>query len=205
MTRFQSIASILAAAAVLASGSARANILLNGDFDNGTVLAPTIPDWTTTNLQYGPAGLNVTLQDAAYVGSSGLSAWFNTGDSPTGGSLSQSFSTTVGAAYNLTFEYGFYGWSGIQRLNVLVSGDGAQDLNATLTATSQGLSGYGYTFTATGTTSMLSFTDVSPSTYGSDGVLAHVSVTKGAAVPEPASAALLLSGCVALLRRRRAA
>lgn len=69
-----------------------------------------------------------------------------------------------------------------------VSAIGTADLGAMMT-------GYQFSFTATGGTSTLLFSDTSgdtfSDTYGVDGVLDNVSV---AAVPEPATQALFLAG-----------
>ena len=198
----------LAILGLLATGPAQANLLLNGDFELGTI-ANAITNWTTSNIHSsatsGTLYPNVSEQTASliFAGVSGKLLMFNTGDSAPGGSLSQSFATTIGTQYQLSFGYGELG-SGTQGINVTVVGTGT-DFSQSITASTSTLHTYSFSFTASGSSETLTFADTAPSTFGGDGLLDNVLVTapEVTAVPEPASALLLLGGIFALASRRR--
>src|SRR5690242_19687448 len=112
------------------------NLLTNGNFEAGpdgsTVNGPTvIPGWVTT-----PRTNTATSQDYDRVGGSGDSGTgqfvaFGAADQP-GGTLSQTFATTPGQTYSLTFSYGAFGNGGApQSLEV-----SAGTLDTTVTAAS---------------------------------------------------------------------
>ncbi len=200
----------LAVLGLLTTSQARANLLLNGDFELGTIAnANAITNWTPANIHSSSASgtlypnLSEQTANLIFSGVSGKLLMFNTGDSAPGGSLSQSFATNIGTQYQLSFGYGELG-SGTQGINVTVVGTGT-DFSQSITATTSTLHTYSFSFTASGTSETLTFTDTAPSTFGGDGLLDNVLVTGPAvtAVPEPASAMLLLGGIFALASRRR--
>ncbi|MEO8614262.1 MAG: DUF642 domain-containing protein, partial [Luteolibacter sp.] len=107
---------------------------------------------------------------------------FNTGQSPPNGILSQTFSTTVGQTYQLTFDAGVFGFStSDQRLNVSVAGSGNL-LSQIVTVT--GLGGgatrwvpQNFAFVANSAATTLTFTDVSTTSNNLDLVLDNVRLT----------------------------
>ena len=192
--------SILAAlaTALLGVGAAHADpILTNGDFETGTFAG-----WAASGTLGIFDSAFVDLNSGA-TGSTGTGLFTVFGSANTGstGVISQSIATTAGVAYNLSFQYGTYGPThASQGIHVT-----AGDLNITVTsatainALTNALKSYTFGFTATGSSTTISFADVSGTTVGVDGVLDNVSV------PEPAGLALLSLGAIGtgLLRRRR--
>lgn len=200
----------LAILGLLATGPARANLLLNGNFELGTIAdANAITDWTTGNIHSSATSgtlypnLSEQIASLIFAGISGKLLMFNTGDSAPGGTLSQSFATVIGTQYQLSFGYGELG-SGTQGVNVTVSGAGT-DFSQSITASTSTLHTYSFSFTASGSSETLTFADSAPSTFGGDGLLDNVLITGPAvtAVPEPASVLLLLGGILVLATRRR--
>jgi hypothetical protein len=106
-------------------------------------------------------------------------AWFNGGQRTPNGVLSQSFSTSPGTTYNLTFDLGAFSMvnHNDQRMQVTVTGNGVL-VSQTLIATAPG-NGASYTtrnvsFVANSSASTLTFRDVSTTTENVDLLLDHV-------------------------------
>lgn len=199
---------VLATATVIgATPVSAANLITNGDFSTGS-----LSGWTTTG--------NVGLAPTPFFGFNspawgGHFAAFNAGNSSPNGVLSQAITTDVGSVYILGFNYGvnYYdagrgslGQSIVASVvdtttnNILASTTVFDNNTALVTSTLR--------FTAASGSSVVKFTDVGTNdSYNVDGGIDHVSVT--AALPEPASWALMLVGFGSLggaLRfRRRAA
>ena len=202
-----------AVSALLSSSAQAANILVNGSFDNTPCGAgycnyagggePAGFGWTVTsnNVDIVPGpGTWGTPQDGAQM----LDL---VGYGSTGG-IAQSFATTIGATYNLSFYYANNPYpSGADSAQVTVTGAGSL-LSSGFTLTTSTPSNLDWvhftgSFTADSNVTTLAFNETAGG--GNAGVfLDNVSVTGG--VPEPAAWAMMLigfSGLGALLRRRR--
>jgi lysophospholipase L1-like esterase len=129
----------------------------NGSFENDD------DGWTVTGNLEIQSGSPYTATDGSKI------VAFNTGDSPPGGTLSQTFATTVGQTYQLTFDYGVYAFNtpSLQRLQVIVGGGTNALVTDTLTINRNGGGGGvvwasgTYDFTAVTTETTLTFTDAS--------------------------------------------
>lgn len=210
--------SAVATAAALAAAPAHANLLANGGFES-PVLAPA----SYLNITPGtePAGFGWTVFDAGVdvfsngvlgsgiVAAAGVQALDLVGFGSTGG-VSQSFATTAGTVYQLSFAYANNAISIGNAAASVTVGDGASTLlSTTISHHTSSTSGADWTafsanFTGTGQVATLSF---ATTLGGSNGgiLLDQVSVTVAPAVPEPGSYVLMLAGLAAMvfvLRRR---
>jgi|GEM_PF-1483323 len=151
-------------------------ILVNGSFESD------FTGWTKTG--------NVNIESSApYTFTDGVKlAGFNGANTTPDGVLSQSFATTPGTSYVLTFDAGVLSYnSNPQKMQVGVTGTGSL-LSQTVTVTRTGGSNnlwlpQSFTFVANSTTSTLSFTDTSTSTIGLDLVLDNVKVVVNGSAP----------------------
>lgn len=198
---------ILAAGCFLIwAGHAQANLLTNGSFENpnNTFVADVnhtmslasgstaIPGWTTTNgtftawIQNGNPW-NIPASDGSFfLDLTGYS------DSVTYGGVTQSFATTIGAQYTLTFDLGYGGNSGLfagpASVNVSVGGAATTFTSGSGTPNPGVWNHETYNFTATSTTTLLSI--IGHSTAGGDYIgLDNADVELGtvSSVPEPAT------------------
>jgi len=197
-----------ALACIPASASA-ADLIVNGDFEDPTVLNPccstvppdALPGWTVlsgnvnvVNGTFGSSAGNLAYQNNQYldlVGQGGI------------GSLFQTFNTVAGQAYSLTFAYSHNLFSGLSSASASLS---VGDLVDTITHTggtnaNLAWQTYANTFVASGATTTLTFINLTGG--ANEGIfLDAVSVTDVAAnptsaVPEPATWAMLLIGFAA--------
>lgn len=212
-TKLLLIAGVAAAAALISSGAQAAG-LVNGSFDNTPCGAgycnyagggePAGFGWSVTsnNVDIVPGpGTWGTPQDGAQM----LDL---VGYGATGG-IAQSFATTSGATYNLSFYYANNPYpSGVDSAVVTVTGAGSL-LSSGFTHTTSTPSNMDWvhftgSFTANSSLTTLAFNETAGG--GNAGVfLDNVSVTGG--VPEPTTWAMMLVGFGGLgvaLRRRRA-
>jgi len=181
----------------LAGVASAQNLLVNGGFDTGT-----FSGWTTN-------GGSATLKKTYGTNSPQYAVVFNVTTSPATAVISQSFTTTVGKSYELSFYYGGYTTVGSPRpqtLGVEVTGTSLIFSNSVTPPSYSNpavFENFTDTFTATSTSTTLTFLDETVDTTKSDGVLDTVSVT---AVPEPSTMALSAAGglfSLLALRRRK--
>jgi hypothetical protein len=161
------------------------NLLVNGSFETG--------DFTGWN-----ASGNVAVDSGEGASDGIYSAVYNAGETPPTGVVSQSFATTPGDEYSLSFDYGLFIVipPGVpQTLDVLV--DGTSPLLSTTATTTTGgafptpFTHFTYSFQADSTSTLLQFTD-DPGNYtvSEDGILDNVVV---AAIPDSGSTVALMT------------
>lgn len=212
MNRLLRIASLFLISSPMTVQPVRAELILNGSFENESGGTPH--DWISTG------NVQVTSSQGETDGLNALA--FSFGNVPSNGAISQTFATTAGASYSLTFDFGKYsigqpleiarlevdlfsgtGFDGPQILNQIVA-DGTPSIgDPDSTDSSSVYSPFQFGFTASGPTSTLRFTDVSdPQSFGGgfDAMLDNVNVS---AVPEPSSIALIGLSILAIFAQRR--
>ena len=195
--------------------SAHANLVVNGDFESGS-----LGGWISS-------GAVMAASDSAYIAGAGATgsfpsghyvAAFGGGNAAATGLITQSFATVIGQQYALTFDYGKFAAGGgpqvIQAtVNNVASGATLSSLTVTDASGTNALdsvfSSYSQSFIAVGLLTSLSFRDISSVTASTDGFLDNAAVNAIGigvnAVPEPATDFLLLmAGVMALLTSRRA-
>lgn len=197
-----SFATVLFALATFA-GSANANVIKNGNFENGK------SQWSLSgNVAYVGQTQGGFYWGGGSLAQNGTQAIaFNGGDRAANGMLSQTFATVIGQTYTLSFDYGSTSpWA--QSLNYGVFENGTNKSLVSGFVTDNNVAGlldtYRFNFIATSTSSILRFADVGTNnSISNDGLLDNVRVE----VPEPASMALIGVGLMGLGfgRRRKAA
>ncbi len=190
MAKFSGMLVALGVWSMASTASAGPNLIQNGDFEAGT-----ISPWITSGL------VNMTTMIPYFGGGSPAAngAWmvtFNDGDRTANGTISQSFATVAGAQYKVSFDYGTNNGDGQQ---ITAQASDTSGTLASLAAVSAvgsiALNPYGFSFQASSSQTTLSFLDDPANfTYSTDGLLDNVVVSLVAAVPEPATAVLLLGG-----------
>jgi hypothetical protein len=170
------------------ASSAHAYLVTNGSFESG------LADWTTG----GGVPADTTGAEGMTDGTLALILGAASGGAAGDTTVEQILTTVIGAQYVLDFDYGAFGASATQSMQVEAIGSSSV-LDETVSDTGAGFGAagfehYQYNFTADSTTTTLRFSDVSPAGGASiDGVLDLVTV-----VPEPSTVALLGLGLIAL-------
>lgn len=177
---------------------------LNGvDHSTNPALTTTLNANTTVNAIYGNAPVNASLVNGSFE--SGYSGWttsgnhsiqtaavyappngssvvgFNGANTAPNGVLAQTFATTAGTSYTVTFDMGTYGYNTLaQRLQFTVNGNGnllTRDL--TMNGAGNGTARWArqnFTFTANSAATTVTFRDTSTATNAIDLLLDHVRV-----------------------------
>ena len=187
---------------VLMTGNAHANLVTNGNFGTGDLTgwtnAGNVDVLSDTELMAAyPSAINDT--GIPYV------ADFGGGNGQDDGTISQTFSTTAGTNYSLSFLYGAIGTgdgseASNQSIQLNLAGDLIPITAVTTTNFATLLNTYTYTFTATGDSFTIGVTDESLSGNDADGILANVDLEN---IPEPTSLALLGVSLLGLRLGRR--
>ena len=195
-----------AAAALLLPATANAATVVNGDFETG----PNPGSFTTVNAGGTIGAWTVLSGSVDYIGTywqpqGGSRSVDLNGNSQ--GAIEQAIATVIGQAYEVTFWLAGNPDNGPEIKTVKVA---AADANGMFTFDTFGVSRaamgwqkYTFNFTANSTSTLLSFASQNQSAYGA--ALDTVSI---AAVPEPATWAMMLFGFVLVggaMRRRTAA
>jgi len=156
-------------AGILLSSALASADVTNGSFESD------FSSWTKSG--------NMEIQSAApYAPTSGTKlVSFNSGQTTPNGVLSQSFATTPGTQYVLTFDLGALGVGSQQKLQLNVNGSSGL-VNQLLTITGPGNSSskwasQSFPFIANSATTTITFTDVSTVTNGVDLLLDRVMVS----------------------------
>ena len=218
------LANICIAMALMTSIPAEANLVINGSFETGP------SPGSFTNLAAGSTAItgwtvstpgNIDYIGSLWVAANGIRSLDLEGSAgtcvvPTNcpGGIEQSFATTAGNQYTVTFDLAGNVFSGPVVKIVTVSAAGqSQNFSFDTTGKSAGNMGWAldtWTFTATGSSTTLKFyTADSPAT-GFGPALDNVDVElsgSAAGVPEPATLTLLGLGLagVGFIRRRKPA
>jgi hypothetical protein len=199
---FSKASAVATVAALYAlTGSANANLVTNGDFENAVPstswqsLATTgFQDINTYRACCAPTGTYAGGPNVAFFG------W----DNLVGGSIWQDINTVAGQSYTVSFDYGAIARPRLQTMTAsALGGTGLTNLLSTLSLRATGsanlstiTTGYNYTFIADGALTRILFKDTSAITASVDGVIDNVAVN--ANVPVPGSLLLLLSGALGL-------
>ena len=184
--------------AVFGSANAATNLIINGDFETfsglftGDYSVVTTSSGTLASWTVGGTSIDVIRNQYGVINGHSIDML----GSPGPGSLSQTFNTTAGGLYSLSFDLSRNGNDG-PTMSVSVG-----NLNQTFTGTTPTFSHFSQQFTAgIGSSTTLLFSSANIIANGG-AVLDNVSVS---AVPEPSTYALMLGGLglMGFMARRR--
>jgi hypothetical protein len=198
----------LAITLAAAAPASAAQLIQNGDFEAG---GGSLTGWSST----GSVDVLVAADYVPCCATTGTEPGFSSdhfaafgADNTVGPhTLSQTFATVIGETYHLFFSAGALGLPGGQVLLVAPLGSygGGGIFNTVTSNFDRAFFGSDIDFQATEPLTTLEFTVNTPGVDGHDAILDDVSVTGpsitdggGAAVPEPASWALMLTGFATL-------
>jgi hypothetical protein len=213
------------ATSLFAAGSAEANLISNGSFETPTVSAggfqvfnvgtPFFTSWSV----FGPAGTNVAIvsgtfsQGGVTFNAEDGNQWLDlTGDnSNTTEGVSQTVTTIANHQYQLSYFIGNTTGGGIFGTTSTVQVNAGANVfthtNSNADATGLNWEQFTDIFVATGSSTLISFTNLDPPADNSNGLDNVVLTDLGPVpppVPEPASIGLLVSALLGLgLIRRR--
>jgi hypothetical protein len=190
MPAFKCVKSVFASVILFAGLGSNAAPFTNGNFEiiNYTPIAPatsvalnTGDTWLTGWTVGGPCSGDVAVANGSADGLTPYAGQqlivFNANNTTPGGSLSQTFDTTVGLYYTVAFAVGQVG-SGNMSLTATAAATGNSFLASNYCVpTSGGWTLFQLTFIATTTNTTLVFTDTSLATMGVDAMLDDVTVT----------------------------
>jgi len=146
------------------------NGFINGDFENGTTgwtLGGGRVDYRTnfTNFGFRP------FDGASYIS-------FGGGQQP-GGQVSQTFATTAGVEYVVSYQYGASSGGNLQELTVTADGNTnlATQVVSDLPSSPVAYDEYTFSFVADSATTTLTFNDTTTNSINTDGLLDGITVT----------------------------
>ena len=192
-----------AAVAFVSTSASATELITNGGFEDPTISHPccntappgSVTGWTVTagsvnvvNVTVGSAGGNIADEGDQYIDLIGESG---------AGSLSQTFGTVAGQVYTLSFAFSHNPFGGLSAATAAFSVDGLLGPIAHSTGTNADLDWQTYngSFVADDASATLNFTNLTGSSNA--GILLDA-VSVQAAVPEPATWALLILGFAAI-------
>lgn len=182
------------------SQASYANLITNGSFESG------LAGWTAIDFAGGSVGFGGT--EGATDGA--LAAIFN-GGNLLGGTLSQSFGTTIGGAYQLDFDYGVFGAANFHDFQIEILGNSifSQSIGKTgpnsFDPNQTNFSNFGFDFVADSSSTTIRFTDFTTlaNSSSSDSLVDNVSVNSVNSVPAPAIVWLIGAGFVGLIGMKK--
>jgi hypothetical protein len=218
------IISLVVTTSFLAEGGADAALITNGSFETPTVPSGNFTTFGTGSSLvtgwnvFGPAGTNVAIVSGTFS-QNGVSfpaqdgtQWLDLTGSNSNSSegVSQAVTTTVGNRYQLSYFVGNTTGGSIfgttSTVNVSLNGVATfSDTNSNVSPNTLDWEVFNHTFVASTSTTTLAFQNGDPANDNSNGLDNVVLTDLGpAAVPEPASLGLLVTGLafVALTRKK---